>query len=133
MSEYFTLEILGPDAEQAADSIRKALAEIFNGEPERRDSKPAADEERYEKRLVDFIIIALTIPPALLATIDLSNRVEVVEKVEKVIEYVEKLEKDIPDFDVNFVIGGVSVNIRKAKPEKLVNAIKQEQRKADHD
>jgi hypothetical protein len=133
MSEPFRLEIQGPGAELAAEKIQIALAEIFGGEPVQSKTTHAVEGDDKAKGLVDYILIALAIPSALVATIDLASRPVVVEKMEKVIEYVEHLEDSIPEFDVNFVVGGVSVNLKKAKPEDLTNSIAEEQRKARND
>lgn len=133
MSESFRLEIQGPGAELAAESMQKAMAEIFGGEPVQSKDGQSVEGADRQKGITDYIVIALTIPPALVSTIDLASRPVVVEKVEQVIEYAEKLEPALPEFDVKFVIGGVSVSLKNAKAEDITNAIAEEQRKAEDD
>ncbi|WP_421901819.1 hypothetical protein [Maridesulfovibrio sp.] len=117
----------------AAENIQIALAEIFGGEPVRSKTKHAVEGDDKEKGLVECILIGLAIPPALVASMDLATRLDVVNKLEKVIEYVEKIKDNVPDFYVNFVIGSVSVSLKKAKPEDLTNSIAEEQRKVKDD
>lgn len=129
MNESFRLEIQGQDAQSAADSIQKAMAEIFGGEPVRSQPERSVAEDKT-KGIVDYILIALAIPPALVATIDLATRVDVVEKVEQVMTYAEQLEKKLPKFEVNIVVGGVSFSLKNTTPEDLTNAIAEHQRRS---
>ncbi|WP_320169831.1 hypothetical protein [Maridesulfovibrio sp.] len=133
MNESFRLEIQGPDAAEAAASIQMAVSEIFGGEPVLSEVVREAENDALKTDVVDYVIIALAIPPALVATIDLINRSKVVDKINRIKNMVGKLEKSLPEFDINFVIGGVAFNLKKAKSEDLASAMAEEQGRKNND
>jgi|HubBroStandDraft_1064217.scaffolds.fasta_scaffold727106_1 hypothetical protein len=77
------VEILvrGGDAEAAATQLARAVGEIFAVEPARSSIAPAESM----RGPVEVWTLILTIPPAILAMVDLAARLKLVERIDRLI------------------------------------------------
>jgi hypothetical protein len=126
-----TIEISGPEAEDAGRELQALLREAFGEEGRRRATAPTqAPGQKIEPATLDLIMIAMTIPGTLLATIDLTGRMKLVEKAKRLIAWAEGRRKTGTRIAV-VSPKGTSVDLARAEPADVVAALTEENRDAE--
>jgi len=92
MSEHMQLkvDISGANREAAASVLSKFFREQFGTEPARPDPQQGSDQTRSGDAMQQWITLVLSIPVALLATIDIVERTKLKERVQRLVEQIRQ-------------------------------------------
>ncbi|EFL50934.1 hypothetical protein DesfrDRAFT_2306 [Solidesulfovibrio fructosivorans JJ]] len=118
--------VTGPDAAQAADALEAILEKILSIRPERR---PAPTEKKSDEKALNAVTVAiatmiLAIPPAILATVDLAERITKRPKAEEIITQAKQITVN-GNVSITVTINGsaVPVPLQSLTADKLLELV----------
>ncbi len=124
----FKLHIEGPDAEEAAKKMSELIENEFGQKPvritpEQREIIPDQGDDVAKIDPAAIAALILTIPSALLAVRDLSERFRKKESVDLMIRVAGELRENYPSMNISITAPkGVTVKLDMAKSEDILSA-----------
>jgi len=118
----FKIQIKGRHAEEVAKILSELIKKEFGYTPERVIQEPKKDTEKVVDPLTIAAII-ITIPPALVATLDLIERRKTRDKLDLLIELVKKQQEKTPDTQTSLITpDGISKPIVRLNSLEIIEA-----------
>jgi hypothetical protein len=118
-----TIEITGPEAEEAEHELQALLRETF-GEEGRRLAAPEAETSgrKIDATTLALIAIGLSIPKAILETIDLAEKMKLVERIKRLLAWAKGRGKSGTRIAL-VSAKGTSVELATAEPADVIAAL----------
>jgi len=125
------IEIVGPDAEEGANALSETIKKEFNSRPVKFDPKETVSPESAGKKTNPILIgtvaavisAGLAFPAAVIATVQIKDRLAKKKSFEGLIEKGKKLKKTKRITKIKLRIGKMEVDIEKATFAEISDAI----------
>lgn len=128
MPEAFRLSICGDDAQEAAEQLHSVVRDVFGGNATVQDGVATKEGSGEQKGWKKDLALILSIPSALVSTVDLATRPVVVEQVSHILKAAQSLKDKFPGLDIHVNVSGVYVvDIKQAHPVDVTNQISKQQ------
>lgn len=126
-----TIEITGPEAEEAGRELQALLRETF-GEEGRRLAAPEADASGRKIEATTLAIAAFIVglPGGIRNTLDLAEKMKLVERAKRLIAWAKGRRKSGTRIAL-VSSGGTSVDLAQAEPADVVAALPEAKRDAE--
>ena len=126
MSEL-QFQIQGRNAEMIAQKVSAILAKEFKVQPELSSSNRPIEKDRRTVDPVALAALIVSIPSAVLAALDVLERMKKKGKIEKALEKIGELMQDFPDAAIQLKApDGTLLKVEKSNATKLIDAANKE-------
>ena len=128
MSELqFQFQIQGRNAEIIAQKVSAILAKELNVQAELSSSNRPIEKDRRAVDPVALAALIVSIPSAVLAALDVLERMKKKGKIEKALEKIGELMQDFPDAAIQLKApDGTLLKVEKSNATKLIDAANKE-------
>ena len=121
----FQLRVEGPDSEKTAQALSDFLEKEFDYRPNLLSKKQSqldeADQTKVDPVAIGALILAL--PGAILATVDLIERMKKKKKIDRLIEFTQQKAKANPGINISIVTPkGISIRLDVAESSQILDA-----------
>ena len=118
------LYVQGAGAEQAAQDLARLLGEEYDTTPAVHNNASSADTG--EPRRIDpatGIALVLSIPGAILAAVDLADRIKKRKKADRLIQWARQQRQSSPQLQIHIEIGQAFLSLDKVDSAQLLDTI----------
>ena len=126
-----TIEITGPDAEEAGRELQALLRETFGDEGRRiAASEPDASGRKIDATILAIAAIIVGLPGGICSTLDLAEKMKLVERTKRLIAWAKGRGKS--GMRIALVSAhGTSIDLAHAEPADVIAALPEANRNAE--
>jgi hypothetical protein len=124
MSDNVRIEaaISGPNRESAEAAVNDFIKEQFNAAPERGIQNQSGAQTRGGD-LIEWITLVLSVPAALMTTLDLAERVKLKERVQRLLERVRSAGTTAEESVLLTIEEQPAIDLTRASVSEVVDAL----------